>query len=434
MKRRHFIKTAGLLGLLTACRAIGLSDRLVERVSTSIPTDSATGLPTFTPTTTLTPLAPAANSPAPPTATATTTPTATATASRTATPGADSPLTTPTPAPGTKTATPTPSPTPTPTPYPPGPPSKLGLFVTRHHSGVLEMVEKGQPALVKTLEFDREFVRGLKASSPATLIVARLHMDQMNLDVDPLPLARSFVEELLPIATDTMRMDAIDGWEAYNEPVADTADKMKRLADFEAERTRLLAAEGLTSVVGNFATGHPPLELWPDFKPALHAIRENGGYLGLHEYSAPIMQFRSGSYQLEGEPPQGDEGWLTLRYRKAYRRYLMPMGYGDIPILMTECGVDGLVQPRPGPPGATGWQEFIDYWLTEGLRPDPPGLYMDQLLWYDANLQQDNYIRGAAIFLAGSNDARWDSYDIFGPGAGRMPDLLTQYLQVHPPR
>jgi hypothetical protein len=34
-------------------------------------------------------------------------------------------------------------------------------------------------------------------------------------------------------------MQGIDAWEAYNEPVADTPDKMKRLAEFEAERTRL---------------------------------------------------------------------------------------------------------------------------------------------------------------------------------------------------
>jgi len=234
--------------------------------------------------------------------------------------------------------------------------------------------------------------------------------------------------------SDPTRMAAFDAWEAYNEPVADTEDKMKRLADFEAERTRLLAAEGIRSVVGNFAAGHPPLELWPHFKPALDAIRQYDGFLGLHEYSAPVMQFRSGSLQFPGEPPQGDEGWLTLRYRKAYRRYLEPMGFGNIPCLITECGVDGLVRPRPGPEEARGWQDFIDTWLENGLRNDPPGVYMDQLIWYDENLQRDEYIKGSAIFLAGSNDEQWDSYDILGQDAGRMFDLLTQYLEVHPPR
>jgi len=298
---------------------------------------------------------------------------------------------------------------------------------------ILEMVAIGKPALVKTLEIDGGFAKGLKDASPTTLIVGRIFLDQLNLDADPIPLAHDFVNKILPIATDPLRLAAFDAWEAYNEPVADTADKMKRLADFEAERTRLLAENGVPSVIGNFAAGHPPLELWTHFKPALHAIRQYDGYLGLHEYSAPVMQYRAGNLQPPGDPAQGDEGWLTLRYRKAYRHYLTPMGYGDIPALITECGIDGLIRPRPGPDDAEGWQDFVGTWLANGLRNDPPGVYMDQLIWYDQNLQQDDYIKGAAIFLAGSNDAQWDSYDILGPDAGRLSELLLQYLQVHPP-
>jgi hypothetical protein len=306
--------------------------------------------------------------------------------------------------------------------------------VTRFHPKVLEITEVGKPALIKTLEFDGNFVQGLKASSPTSLIVARLHLDQMNLAIDPQPLIAEFVDKLLPLATDPKRMAAIEAWEAYNEPIADTPDKMKRLADFEAERTRILGEQGLRSVVGNFGAGQPPLELWPYFEPALAAIRQYNGYLGLHEYSAPVLQFRAGALQLEAtDPDQGDEGWLTLRYRKVYRQYLTPLGYGDIPLLITECGVDGLVWPRPGPPEARGWLDFVDMWRANGLRDDPPGVYMDQLIWYDENIRQDDYLKGAAVFLAGTNDEQWESYDILGPESGRMGDLLQQYLSVHPP-
>jgi hypothetical protein len=253
---------------------------------------------------------------------------------------------------------------PQPTPYPPGPPSKLGLFVTKFDPTVLEIVAIGKPALIKTLEIDGGFAKGLKDVSPSTHIVGRIFLEQLNLDADPLPLARAFVDKLLPLAADPLRMEGIDAWEAYNEPVADTVDKMKRLADFEAERTRLLAEQGIRSVVGNFAAGHPPLELWPHFKPALHAINQYQGYLGLHEYSAPVMQYRAGNLQPADDPPQGDEGWLTLRYRKAYRQYLEPMGYGHLPTFITECGVDGLIRPRPGPDDGKGWLDFIDTWLT----------------------------------------------------------------------
>jgi hypothetical protein len=426
MDRRYFLRGAGYAGLLAFLQSCGLTnllnrDELAARLSTSMPTGSPTSLPTFTPTTTATPWHTAeAGSP---TATGTATPENTPTETATATPE-------PTAADGTAE----PSPTPTPTPYPPGPPSKLGLFLTRHEPLVLAMLERAKPALIKTLEIDANYAKGIKEVSPSTLVVGRIVLGQMNLDVDPIPLAQDFVNKILPIATDPVRMANFDAWEAYNEPVADTVDKIKRLADFEAERTRILGENGIRSVVGNFAAGHPPLELWPHFKPALEAIRQYNGYLGLHEYSAPVMQYRAGSLQPNGDPPQGDEGWLTLRYRKAYRQYLEPMGFGSTPCLITECGVDGLIRPRPGPDDATGWQDFIDTWLANGLRNDPPGVYMDQLIWYDQNLQQDDYIKGAAIFLAGTNDKQWESYDILDDGAGRLPELLTQYLEVHPPR
>jgi hypothetical protein len=415
MDRRDFIRSAGFIGLLAflqACRLANLGRS--SNLSTSLPAATPTPLPTFTPTATGTPFI-LPNSP---------TPTSTQ----------------PSPVPATEEASPTPgstgeaSPTPTPTPYPPGPPSKLGLFLTRHNVKALEIIAKGRPALVKTLEIDGNFVKGIKDSSPTTIVVGRIFLDQHNLDTAAAPLVQAFVEKLLPLAGDPLRMAGLDAWEAYNEPVADTVDKMKRLADFEAERTRILAENGIRSVVGNFGAGQPPLELWPEFRPALEAIRQYNGYLGLHEYSAPIMQFRSGALQLAGEPDQGDEGWLTLRYRKVYRQQLIPMGFGDIPTLITECGVDGLVQPRPGPADAHGWLDFIETWLANGLRDDPPGVYMDQLIWYDQNLQQDAYVKGAAIFLAGSNDSRWNSYDILGPNSGRMGDLLQQYLEVHPPQ
>lgn len=423
MERRKFLKGAGYVSLLAFLQACGLTNLLnrnatpAARVSTSLPTETPTSLPTFTPTTA---------------GTGTATASATATASPTGTP-TPTPADTPTEVPPDGVE-PTSTPTPTPTPYPPGPPSKLGLFLTQYEPIVLEMLNQAKPALVKTLEIDANFAKGIKDASPTTILVGRLVLGQLNLDIDPIPLAHEFVNKLLPLATDPTRMAAFDAWEAYNEPVADTPDKIKRLADFEAERTRLLAEAGIRSVVGNFAAGHPPLELWPDFSPALAAAQQYNGYLGLHEYSAPVMQYRAGSLQPAGDPPQGDEGWLTLRYRKAYRRYLESLGFGTLPCLITECGVDGLIRPRPGPEEAQGWQDFVDTWIANGLRNDPPGVYMDQLIWYDENLQQDDYIKGAAIFLAGTSDEQWQSYNLLGQGAGRMIELLTQYLAVHPPR
>ena len=415
--RRRFLKAASVLSattLLEACQLFGGSGTPVSQVSTSIPTSTNTPSPTATASSTLSPTQTPASGATTATSTATMTPT--------------SEIVQPvSPVMPTPTSTPTLTPTPIPTPYPPGPPSKLGLFLTRLHPQVIEIIEHGQPPLIKTLELDPNFAKGIKDLAPNTILIGRLFQEaQLNLDADPIPLARQFVNDLLPIATEPTRMTYFDAWEGPNEPVADNVDKMKRLADFEAERTRLLAERGIRSVIGNFATGHPDLPLWPHFEPALAAARQYNGYLGLHEYSAPVMQYLSGGLQPNGSD-EGDEGWLTLRYRKAYRQFLRPMGYGDLPILITECGVDGLVANRPGPADAKGWQDFIGTWLDNGLRNDPPGVYMDQLIWYDEELRKDAYIKGATIFLAGASPG-WETYDILG----RTGELLQQYLEVHP--
>ena len=98
----------------------------------------------------------------------------------------------------------------------------------------------------------------------------------------------------------------------------------------------------------------------------------------------------------------------------------------DMPAMLAMKGAYallGLAWPEP-----MGWQDFEMYWLSNGLRDDMPGVYMDQLIWYDSELQKDKYVKGAAIFAAGASGG-WESYEILG----RTAELLTQYLSVHPP-
>jgi len=59
-------------------------------------------------------------------------------------------------------------------------------------------------------------------------------LDQLDLTADPIPLARVTADKLLEVALEPTRLQYFDAWEAHNEPVADSVDKMKRLADFEA--------------------------------------------------------------------------------------------------------------------------------------------------------------------------------------------------------
>lgn len=371
------------------------------------------GRPSPTPTPTRTPRVPTAAPTGTPVATATLPP-ATATHTPTATP-------TPTPPP---TATPTPMAT----PFPPGPPTKLGLFVTRNDPRIFELLETGNVSLVKTLEYDPNFATDIKRVSPRTLLVGRIDLPQIDLSTmqDPRAAARAFADQLLPIATEPRRLAAFDGWESYNEPVASDEAQMARLAEFEAERTRLLAASGVRSVIGNFSTGLPPLEWWPLFRPALEAAKEHRGFLGLHEYSAPTMQYGTPQEMLGWGSDPAQEGWLTLRYRKVYRGYLEPNNL-VLPLLLTEVGIDGFID-HPGPRGM-GWKDFGAYWAELGMGTDAPGNYMELLAWYDAQLQQDPYVHGAAIFAAGASPG-WETYEVLD----EVFPFLKQYLSVHPAR
>lgn len=343
------------------------------------------------------------------------------------------PTLTPTPPKATDTPTPqppTPTPTPVATPFPPGPPSKLGMHVERNVPELFALLRTGAMTAVTTLELDSNFVREIKQTSPSTVLIGRIIVEQPNLaSLEPFSAAQAFVNQVLPYADDPARRPWFDAWISYNEPVATNADEMKRLADFEAERTRLLGERGIRSIIGNFGTGQPPLELWEHFLPAVQAAQQYDGWLGLHEYSAPTIYHLS-SRENQGRYPgvsPADFGWLTLRYRQVYNQFLKPAGLA-LPLVFTEMGVDGLVTNRPGPPDARGWRDFQGFWAENGYGLWGPGAYVEQLVWYDAAMRQDDYVIGACIYGMGTS-AQWLSYDLHGPAAA----VLEQYLSVHAP-
>jgi hypothetical protein len=291
----------------------------------------------------------------------------------------------------------------------------------------MDLIATQNVSVLKTLELDPAFLSEVKARSPDTLIVGRVTLGQLDLNhPDMQAEARRAAEAVLPLALDGSRAGLVDAWEGFNEPVAGDEEQMRKLAAHEAERVRLLAERGLRAVVGNFGAGQPPLEWWPAFRPALNAAQAHGGYLGLHEYSAPTMWYNTNREPLDFGANRADEGWLTLRYRKVYNRFLIPWGL-RLPLVMTECGVDGLVAERPGPPGR-GWKDFAGYWDEMGMGPDAPGNYVEQLAWYDSQLQLDNYVLGATVFAMTAYE-EWRSYELKGEAAV----ILQQYLSVHPP-
>ena len=164
--------------------------------------------------------------------------------------------------------------------------------------------------------------------------------------------------------------------------------------------------------------------------PAIQAVKENNGWLGLHEYGAPVIYFlstRDNQGRYPGVSPE-DSGWHTLRYRKVYNEILKPAGM-VVPLIFTELGVDGLVKnDRPGPSEGRGWQDFQQYWADNGYGLWGPGAYIEQLVWFDNAMRQNDYVVGGCIFAMAAT-AGWERYDILGPAAG----VLQQDLSVHAP-
>jgi len=244
----------------------------------------------------------------------------------------------------------------------------------------------------------------------------------------PLQAAQQFIDDQLP----TYRSNPyILYWEGHNEPVWSTQDEMAWYAAFEVERIKLMAKEGLRCVIGNFATGSPALELWPAFIPAMQAAQQYGALLGLHEYSCPWMWWMTGKHQLDPGNDQGDEGWTTLRYRKVYRQYMIPNGVGDVPLVITECGIDPLINPKPPGKESGTWKQLGTFWKEHDGEPDKADYYFRQLLWYDEELQKDDYVIGATIFTWGSFGEPWSRFDIAGTEVARK---LIDYSRENPAR
>ena len=310
----------------------------------------------------------------------------------------------------TATQSPTrrPAPTATPTLSWPDPlaepgPSKLGLHVQWNNSPeIMEFIRRMKPAVVKAVG-DFGFLSEVKQVSPSTVTVARLAASQQP-EGDPLEAARAFVAANL----EKYQLNpAVDYWEGLNEP--QVRGRMAWYAAFEAERVRAMAELGYRAAVGAFSTGVPEWEEFAAFLPAIEAALRYGGILTLHEYDGPTLD-RSAGAGLPGHPNYPDRGALALRYRWWYEDFLKPRDL-VVPLVISEAAIDGGVGNRPGPPGH-GWQDFVGYWAEQGLGDDGVEVYLRQLDWYDAVVQEDDYVIGFAVFTAGVMSDRWRSYDI----------------------
>lgn len=318
--------------------------------------------------------------------------------------------------------------------------SKLGPHLHRMTPDALAWIASGPP--LARLSGDFAAARALAEAHPTALLIGAPPVtldlsDEARSGAGPEGSARLFVagqrETLL-------KYPQITAWEGPLAPVlgAATSPEALRLmawyAAFEAERVRALADLGLRAVIGNFASGGPDLKLWAAFVPALDAAEDHAGLLGLQEHGAPWLWWLTGAFQPSdgprpelATPAEGPAGWTTLRYRLVRERVLRPNGLERLSIVITSVRLDrSTLNDLRYPTGP--WRALLDFWRLHDGADDPieawrestdpgardPERYLaEQLLWYDAELQRDPEVLGAAVGIVGADPER-AAYDLAG--------------------
>lgn len=343
------------------------------------------------------------------------TPSVTPTPSPTEQPPTDVPATEPPPPPTAAPEPPTEAPPPEPTrdPWPPALAapgrSKIGLHVILNEDArILEFVRRAKPRVIKTVD-NFHWLADVKAISPQTVTLGR-HTQVPNRDVldnkdpsqypDPVQFAADFINLYL---SDFQAHPYVDYWEGWNEFPPNSPAQWDWYTQFEAARACQMQALGFRAAVGGFSAGTPEYADMARFVPAIEAAQRCGGIFTLHEYSSPTMQ-TGVSASIPGAPAalNAHAGALTLRYRYWYDGYLKPRGLA-VPLVISEAGIDGWVGEGCPLDGRQGWYGCISTWESIGLDGPAWQEFMNQINWYDRELQQDDYVIGMALFTAGTS-------------------------------
>ncbi len=295
--------------------------------------------------------------------------------------------------------------------------SKLGLYyISLGGMDVVGYLTTAKPRVVVSMEHSADKWKAAKQASPNTFIIGRHYLDDSEqiFDDDPEGRAELFFDAMKDEAE---RMRGIyDAWMGYNESVVQTTDAAQKLSRFYVRWGDLMRAAGFKSAAYSFATGNPYRgDPRPDgsLEPNLWSFLADGlrhcDLLSLHEYSAPTMD--------------NLQPYLCLRYRKVME--LLPAD-ARRQIVITETGIDGGAGPANRP--QEGWSKFTD---AAG--------YVATLSWYDAELQKDNYVIGAAIFAMNGwgKDGSFGMADVtqirdyIAQGGDPAPVVITQPVSAY---
>ncbi len=254
-------------------------------------------------------------------------------------------------------------------------PSKLCPHIQVLDSRTLEAIGRVQPCMVKTMDLNRQTLQNIRSVAPNTLIVARRYVSSQDFS-NPLAAGSSYADMYGDV------LDLVDVVEVYNEAVGNTTST-DRLALFDTfqgvfayriwELNPKIRIGLFCLAAGNF--GYPGEPKLIDF-PKSMALPKNKVFICLHEYSW---------YTWNWESPA-----RCLRYRRQME------GLTGYQVLITECS---LTQAILSGGSDIGWRS--------GISRD---VFVNGAVWYDSELQKDNYVVGAAMFTCGPSYG-WDTFE-----------------------
>ena len=287
--------------------------------------------------------------------------------------------------------------------------SKLGVYIQ-----LIPDLEKMRnflltfrPRIIKSMQPNPDLLGGWP-SDYNPLVIGRKYFDRQELK-NPRGVARSIVDGGWGRAVGDGLVHAM---ELYNEIKPHDGAKW-RYVEWQLEAVDELAKYNIPYIADNWSVGNPSeldadgnMVYYEDSRVHELLAHPNTKYLAVHEYDAPAMWDNRGF-----DPPYDDKwdylesGWLVLRYRKIRKQLEAHMRLEDIPpFLITECGIDGGAPPSWDPGGVQGGGGYHSFCSIDS--------YLEQLLWYDWHLRQDDYVEGATPFLLGGNDD-WVSFDLW---------------------
>lgn len=277
----------------------------------------------------------------------------------------------------------------------------IGFHVQKWTPGTHDTVAAANARIVKVMDADPEVIRKLIAQRPDLIVVCRQYFHDSEQSIF---LQQGYAGGMLCARRVAATYAAIRGIvpasqlyiEGLNEiGLWNDADAYDAFTTGFAEEC---ASVGIRPAAYCFPTGNPPgygnppdlKSYWAHYVAGLRATKAAGGALALHEYAWPTMQT--------------DQTWLCLRYRRVLP--ILPEDVQDIPILITECGIDyGAAGIGRRHAEEAGWRHTDP--------PTTPEMYADQLRWYASELAKDRQVIGATVFTAGNAD-KWTSFDVTG--------------------